>query len=92
MLIYPKLHFWPFILAHLGLISSTCLLWTCAHTHIKIVSSRWCIEHLITKIGINGPMAHFLFTTQLWGGTTMNQYYLPNLFVYSGWGAPHVFT
>jgi hypothetical protein len=43
------------------LISSTCLLWTCAHTHMKIVSSRWCVEHLITKTGRNDPMAHFPF-------------------------------
>jgi hypothetical protein len=54
ILFYPKLHFWLSSLAHLDFISSTCLLWTCVHTHTKIVSSRWCIEHLITKIGRNG--------------------------------------
>jgi hypothetical protein len=44
------------------------LIWTCflqfalartyAHAHIKVV----CIEHLITKIGTNGPMSHFPFS------------------------------
>jgi hypothetical protein len=61
MLICPKLHFWPSILAHMDLISSTCLLWTCAHAHIKVVSPMWCVEHLITKIGRNDPMTHFTF-------------------------------
>jgi hypothetical protein len=60
-LICLKLHFWPSILAHLDLISSTCLLWNYAHTHMKIVSSTWCVENLITKTGRNGSMAHFPF-------------------------------
>jgi hypothetical protein len=29
---------------------------------MKIVSSRWCVEQLITKTGRNGVMAHFSFT------------------------------
>jgi hypothetical protein len=67
MLSCPKLHFWLSILVHLDLISSTCLLWACAHTHLKIVSSRWCVEHLITKAGRNDPMAHFPFTNFMRG-------------------------
>jgi hypothetical protein len=54
VLFYPKLHFWLSSLAHLDFISLTCLLWTYAHTHMKIVSLRWCVQHLITKTGING--------------------------------------
>jgi hypothetical protein len=30
--------------------------------------------------------------TQPWGGMAMNLYYWPNLFAYSGWGAPQVFA
>jgi hypothetical protein len=62
MFICLKLLFCPSILAHMDLISSTCLLWTCAHAHIKVVSPMWCAKHLITKTGRNGPMAHFPLT------------------------------
>jgi hypothetical protein len=57
LLICPKLHFWPSILAHLDLISSTCLLRTCTHAHTKVVSLMWYVENLITKTDRNGPMA-----------------------------------
>jgi hypothetical protein len=30
---------------------------------MKIVSSRWCVEHLITKTGRNGAMEPFPFNT-----------------------------
>ena len=61
MLFCPMLHFWPSKLAHMDLISSICLLCTCTHCHIKVVSPIWCIEHLITKTGRNDPVAHFPF-------------------------------
>jgi hypothetical protein len=34
---------------------------TCAHAHIKVVNTMWCVEHLITKTSRNGPMTHFPF-------------------------------
>jgi O-antigen ligase len=47
------------------------LIWTCflqlafartyAHVCIEVVSSMWCVKHLITKTGRNGPMPHFPF-------------------------------
>jgi hypothetical protein len=67
MLVCPKLHFWPLISAHMDLISSICLLCTCTHCHIKVVSPIWCLEHLITKTGKNGPIAHFPFNIPFFG-------------------------
>jgi hypothetical protein len=37
------------------------------HPHIKVVSPMWCVEHLITKIGRNGPMTHFPFNVPIFG-------------------------
>jgi hypothetical protein len=64
MLVYPKLHFWPFNSAHMDLIFSICLLCTCTYSHIKVVSPTWCIEQLITTTGTNGPIAHILLISR----------------------------
>jgi hypothetical protein len=62
-----KLHILVHDCALLDLTSSICFLFTYAHAHIRIVSSRWCVEHLITKTTRNGPREHFPFNLPLFG-------------------------
>jgi hypothetical protein len=57
-----KFHIWVQVCALLDLTSSIYFLFTFAHAHIKIVSSRWCVEHLITKTIRNDPRARFPFS------------------------------
>jgi hypothetical protein len=59
----PKVALLIFVSTHLDLLPSNfAFARTCAHAHIKVVSTMWCVEHLIAKIGRNGPMTHFPFT------------------------------
>jgi hypothetical protein len=60
--VLPKLHFWPSSLLIWTCFVQFALDRTCAHAHIKVIGLMWCVEHLITKIGRNGLMAHFPFT------------------------------
>ena len=67
MLVLNMLHFWPSNSPHLDLITSICFLYTCAYTHRRHVSSKWCVGHLITKTLRNVPRAHFPFNLPLFG-------------------------
>jgi fructose 1,6-bisphosphatase len=60
-MVCSKLQFYPSNSAHMDLVPLICLCYTCAHAHIKRVSSKLCVGYLITKTSRNGPMAHFSF-------------------------------
>jgi hypothetical protein len=49
LLLYLELHSWPSNSTHLDFLSSILFCYTYAHAHIKSVSSKWCVEHLIRK-------------------------------------------
>jgi hypothetical protein len=58
--VLPKVALLASRFAHLDLVQFAFTL-SYAHTHIKVVSPMWCVGHLITKTGRNGPMTHFHF-------------------------------
>jgi hypothetical protein len=44
---------------------------------MKGVSTKWCVEHLITKTTRNGPLAHFTFKNTPNYYIPQQQYVLP---------------
>jgi hypothetical protein len=65
--VLPKLHFWRSFLLIWTCFLQFALARTCSHAHIKVASPMWCVEHLITKTGRNGPMTYFPFNLPFFG-------------------------